>query len=461
MNKSKKNLKQQRHFTDLSPQVIVFEILTYWKHSLCGMKNSGYFPNSEGFGYFPCKYKIRHSISDLFGTFNLDPRRNIWFIFRTLRFQFEVPHNVYVNWKKVEFCDVYMDKLFLKNIEQFSNLKTLKLHYSEDVKEVSLKRDQFPKLKRLFLVLHYHDQYASLCKFISRTKNELFTQKYFWNGRKENRHIQVELHFVVGQMKDSFFEKNPLENVTILWFSTIRGVWGLKWNQFLKNIKHIVFQCCPHIVDDLFQLHNFEKLKTLKLLGCDYLSGHDWDKSIEGIEVLEIEVCREVQYCLFHEHEFKNLRRLKIQKCRWISEYMIEHLSKFKEHPKFGIVGHFPGHMTEVRDEMIKRAKKMKPQIFNVTIIGFSHAHLRSDASNIITRIFKKNHMIANVTCLPDSTNDYLHFQMEDFRRLSLNHPHFVVFKSYFLQYKNDFEILVDFILPQARDVEVIFLKII
>ncbi len=322
MKKKKKKIKNE--FLLLSPNVIVFEILTYWE----------YIAN-------PCFLEtVRYESYDLdlFGTFKLDRLRNIWVIFRSIKINDECPSSFIVNSRKIECLTLSFSKEFiyhsLKKIKIFPNLIKLNIigenfdyYLFEDfkfpqlkylsingshrnnncLKRTNLNSKNFEKVRSLDLIKIPNFEippfyFPSLEKFCIIGCSYKRIQWKFFPKIKEVT-CDHEIHFI----NCPFIKLNMLFVLNILnCRETLpKETYNLKEFSIMSST----------ITDKFFECRFFKKLKKLCIYNCQHIKGNNWNSTINNIEYLKLYDCNEITDKLFEQFDFPKLKQLHIYDC--------------------------------------------------------------------------------------------------------------------------------------------------
>jgi len=294
----------KKSWKELSPNTIVFEILTFLQYPT-DLNMTKSFENDLG----------------CFGYFELDKLKNLWFLFRSVKFgwekEFGDPHpfrKFPVNLKKLEHLCItnlaYLVKIgFRKKYKKliFHNLISLESQaYNNKCDILNFRFNKFPKLKRL--------TFSKYIKELPKVK---------WNHLPRLENLQICQDFKNGY--DLFLEGCKFEKMKVLFLSSIR------FNKTVYSVENLVQLKLyfSNITDQFFQ-REFPKLRILHLAFCKDLKGIGWNSTaLSEIKDLYIRQCYSIETEFFMRYKFKKLKKFYLEKYHNMENVDRKFLSNF------------------------------------------------------------------------------------------------------------------------------------
>ncbi len=327
--RKKKKKKIKNEFLLLSPNVIVFEILTYWEF----IANPSFL---ETVHYGTVRYKSYDL--NLFGTFKLDRLRNIWVIFRSIKINDDCSSSLIVDSRKIECLELYFSKEFiyrsLKKIKIFPNLIKLEI-IGQTIVYCFFKDFKFPQLKYLSIyggcLNHYRlkgmnwnsKNFSKLIRLDLIRLQKIQIPPFYFPSLEElcitgcnYKRIQWKFFPKINNITcdhEIHFSNCPITNLNKLFVLNILNC-GKTLPKETYNLKEFSIMSST-ITDKFFECRFFKKLKRLCIYNCQHIKGDNWNSTINNIKYLRIWTCKKITDKLFEQFDFPKLKYLHIKVC--------------------------------------------------------------------------------------------------------------------------------------------------
>ena len=324
---------------DLSPNVIVFEILTFWCYDTTPKDDKTIFNR------YVC------TNFDCFGTFEYDQLRHVWFVFRTVYFSPNCAKSFVCDFKRIQ--TIYFDHFdmnWIKHIKVFPNLEKLRLEGCDHVSAQFVNQRSLPRLKTCILdfqrikglnqetmkkfstikklsiqspftkIRYTFDDLCSESSFSKIRQLELEGHGYPSSHAVKKLTNLVNLNLVNCGVENKLFEQGSFEHLKTLELCMCNNLTGKNWSPSRSNVRSVDIMNCDYFSDVFFQKQKLKNLTDLNIYGCELITGNNWDFIIDNVlENLCFFYCFDLEDTLFREHAFRKLKKLDIQSCQMIN----------------------------------------------------------------------------------------------------------------------------------------------